>query len=210
MTTITAARVDNPSLVLGNMFGGITMQTAILAIADLFVVRYALTSWPRKPTHALVAVMLIVLLSGLLAITFIGDAALGSRVGIGAICLSLGFPVVIALQRDFDQKTSWAPIDLPEDEDRDHDLRRNGDKFATDSTPLLLFRAAIYSLLILAGGVVLALTADALADQTLLGSSFIGVTLLAASTSMPESAPRWRPRASAPTPWRSPTSSAAT
>ncbi|HSF91189.1 MAG TPA: sodium/calcium exchanger protein, partial [Paracoccaceae bacterium] len=53
VTTITGAQVENAALVLGNMFGGITMQTAILAVADIFVVRYALTSWPRKPTHAL-------------------------------------------------------------------------------------------------------------------------------------------------------------
>lgn len=186
VTTITAAQVDNPSLVLGNMFGGITMQTAILAVADLFVVRYALTSWPRKPTHALVATMLIVLLSALLAVTIIGDFPLGSSIGFGAICLSLGFPVAIALLRDFDQKSSWAPIDLPEDEELHHDFQRKGNKVAKHNTSRLLLLAAFYSLFILAGGVMLALTADALAKQTSLGSSFIGVTLLAASTSLPE------------------------
>lgn len=31
VTTIIAAQVDNAALVLGNMFGGITMQTAIVA-----------------------------------------------------------------------------------------------------------------------------------------------------------------------------------
>ena len=47
MTTLTAAQVGNAQLVLGNMVGGITMQTAILALADIFAVRYALTFWLR-------------------------------------------------------------------------------------------------------------------------------------------------------------------
>ncbi|MDX1780807.1 MAG: hypothetical protein R3256_05760 [Thalassovita sp.] len=186
VTTITAARVDNAALVLGNMFGGITMQTAILALADFFAVRYALTSWPRKPTHALAAVMLIVLLSALLAVTFLGDVVLISNVGIGAICLALCFPIVIALQRAFDQKSSWAPIDLPDDEEREKIASHDGGRFANVTTSRLLIQAMLYSVVILGAGVLLALSADTLADQTGLGSSFIGVSLLAASTSMPE------------------------
>ncbi|MBR9651448.1 sodium:calcium antiporter [Thalassovita aquimarina] len=186
VTTFTAAQVENAALVLGNMFGGITMQTAILAVADFFAVRHALTSWPRKPTHALVAVMLIVLLSALLAVTFIGDRALFSHVGIGAICLSLGFPVVIALQRGFDQKASWAPVDLP-DEDRPSKARQRADGTLSECrTQVLVLRAGLFSLLILGAGMVLALSADALAQKTSLGGSFIGASLLAAATSLPE------------------------
>ncbi len=186
VTTITAARVENASLVLGNMFGGITMQTAILAVTDFFAVRYALTSWPRKPTHALVAVMLIVLLSGLLVITLLGDAPVMSNIGIGAVLLFLGFPLVIALQRGFDQKSSWAPVDLPEDEKRRNGRSRNGERFDKVSTTGLILRSAFYSILILIGGVALALSADTLVAQTGLGASFVGATLLAAATSMPE------------------------
>lgn len=186
VTTITAARVENAALVLGNLFGGITMQTAILALADLVAVRNALTSWPRKPTHALVAVMLIALLSALLAVTFIGDWPLIGNVGIGAICLAAGFPMVIALQRNFDRKLSWAPVDLPEDADRVRVASRDGASISHVSTFRLFGLTAVYSLLILGAGVVLSLTADVLAKQTGLGSSFIGASLLAASTSMPE------------------------
>ncbi len=186
VTTFTAGQVDNAGLVLGNMFGGITMQTAILAVADFFAVRHALTSWPRKPTHALVAVMLIVLLSALLAVTFIGDRAIVSHVGIGAICLSLGFPLVIALQRGFDQKSSWAPVDLPDEDRSEKALVTSQADFSSQRTAVLIGRAALYSLLILGAGAALALSADALAGQTSLGSSFIGVSLLAAATSLPE------------------------
>ena len=115
VTTITAARVGNAELVLGNMFGGITMQTAILAVADFLIVRNALTSWPRKSSHALLAVLLVVLLSMLLALTFVGDVAVVLNVGLGAIFLSAAYPAVISMLRQFDQKESWAPVDFPED-----------------------------------------------------------------------------------------------
>jgi cation:H+ antiporter len=36
VTTLTAAIAGNARFVLGNMFGGIAMQTAILAVVDLF------------------------------------------------------------------------------------------------------------------------------------------------------------------------------
>jgi cation:H+ antiporter len=109
VTTITAAQANNADLVLGNMFGGITMQTAILAIADFFVVRHALTSWPRKPTHALEAVILVILLSMLLAVTLVGDFALTMGVGIGAFCLSAAYPLVIVLLQRYDKR----PLGLP-------------------------------------------------------------------------------------------------
>ena len=186
VTTITAARAGNAALVLGNMFGGITMQTAILAVVDFFVVRHALTSWPRKPNHALVATLLIVLLAGFLAVTFVGDVVVVFNIGLAAVCLSGLYPLVIAMLRRFDEKQSWAPIDLPEDSDRKVAVMRSADDLNRISTRLLLGRTAFASLVILLAGVTLALTADALAEITALGASFVGIFLLAAATSLPE------------------------
>jgi len=186
VTTITAAQVGNAALVLGNMFGGITMQTAILAVADIFVVRHALTSWPRKSTHTLLAVLLIVLLSFLLAASLLGDIAVAFNVGLAAIFLSGTYPLTIALLRTFDEKDSWAPVDLPQDNDLDTGHRINGSPLNSISTGRLLGRFGAASLVILVAGVCLALSADALAEITPLGSSFIGIALLAAATSLPE------------------------
>jgi cation:H+ antiporter len=186
VTTITAAQAGNAALVLGNMFGGITMQTAILAVADVFAVRYALTSWPRKPTHALLAVMLIVLLSSLLAITFLGDVVLVSRVGLGAICLFCGYPLVMFLLRNSDRKATWVPVELPDDDERSSSNSAAGRRFPDTSNRVLIYRSIFFSFMILTAGVALALSADALAVRGVLGSSFIGVTLLAAATSLPE------------------------
>lgn len=186
VTTLTAATAGNADLVLGNMFGGISMQTAILAVADIFVVRHALTSWPRKPNHALLAVLLIILLGALLAVTLSGDLDTGLGFGLGAFLLSAGFPLVIVLQRNFDRKGSWAPVDLPDEEDRVSTIRAELRTSEERSTRVLVLRSALFSVVILLAGVTLVLAADELGRRTMLGSSFIGVTALAAATSLPE------------------------
>jgi cation:H+ antiporter len=186
VTTATAALSGNASLVLGNLFGGITMNTAILAVIDFFVVRHALTSWPRKPNHALLAVLLIVLLALLLAITFVGDVAVVLNVGLAAICLSACYPIVIALLRKFDGKDTWTPIDLPEDSENEIGILLNDNHLEKTSTRSLILYSVITSLVILVAGVALAITADSIAEKSGLGSSFIGITLLAAATSLPE------------------------
>jgi cation:H+ antiporter len=186
VTTATAALSGNASLVLGNLFGGITMNTAILAVIDFFVVRHALTSWPRKPNHALLAVLLIVLLALLLAVTFVGDVAVVLNVGLAAICLSACYPIVIALLRKFDGKDTWAPIDLPEDSEHEVGILLNDNHLEKTSTRSLILYSIMTSLVILITGVALAISADSIAEKSALGSSFIGITLLAAATSMPE------------------------
>lgn len=186
VTTVTAALGGNASLVLGNLFGGITMNTAILAVVDFFVVRNALTSWPRKPNHALLGVLLIVLLAMLLSITFLGDVAIVLNIGLGAICLSGAYPMVIAMLRRFDEKDSWAPIDLPEEIEQEVGFLRHDNHLEKTSTRSLFVYSAISSLVILIAGVALAMTADSIAEKSSLGSSFVGISLLAAATSLPE------------------------
>lgn len=90
-TTFTAAIQNNVALVLGNMFGGITMQTAILALADIYVVRGVLTQYPRKPTHALEAALLIILLSILLGFCITDDLAIAFNIGLGTSVLAVAY-----------------------------------------------------------------------------------------------------------------------
>lgn len=185
VTTIVAASAGNAQLALGNLFGGITMQTAILAVVDIFVVRYALTSWPRKPTHALEAVMLVILLSALLALLAVGEIEVAFGVGLGALGLAVSYPVVIALLRQIDESSSWAPVDLPNDP---HLLiPSTGQKpLAELSNKALLLRAGLSVLGILFAGIVLVDQADVISVKSGLGASFVGLTLLAAATSLPE------------------------
>ena len=185
VTTVTAAQIENPGLVLGALFGSISFNTAILAVADFFIVRGALTSWPRSPANALSGVMLIALLSVILAITITGDPVIVGSVGVGGLALALCFPLVIGLQRSADRRASWAPVDLPDTTERGL-LIRDRRVVGAQSTPVLLAKTAAYAAGILIGGLALTLAADALAAQMGLGASFVGVTLLAVATSLPE------------------------
>ncbi len=185
VTTITAAQAGNADLVLGNMFGGVTMQTAILAVADILFVRYALTSWPRKPTHALEAVFLVIFLNVLLLVSFLGEVEVVWAVGLGSLALFVAYPMVIGFLRQYDARGSWAPIDMPGDGESPVAILGGGD-LQSKTTGNLLVQAGVAAFLILIAGYLVANRAEVIAEQTGYGASFIGIALLAAATSMPE------------------------
>jgi cation:H+ antiporter len=66
-TTVTAAWGGNPALALGNLFGGVVMQMAILAVVDATVVQGALTFFTPRPTLLLQGILLTLLLGLTLA-----------------------------------------------------------------------------------------------------------------------------------------------
>ncbi|NNE53101.1 MAG: sodium:calcium antiporter [Sulfitobacter sp.] len=185
VTTLTAAAAGNANLVMGNMFGGVTMQTAILAVADIFVVHRALTSWPRKPTHALEAVFLIIFLNVLLIFTIFKEIPLTRTVGLGAFLLFVGYPLTIWVLRRYDMRSTWTPIDIPE-ESEGAAVLIGARTLAGWGTGRLIGHALIAALAILVAGYVTADRAGVIAEQTGLSASFMGIAFLAAATSTPE------------------------
>lgn len=185
VTTFAAAMQGNAALVLNNMFGGITLQTAILVVADIVAVGSALTFYPRKSTTALEAALLALLLTFLLAIILVGEVEIIWHVGAGSIAIAFAYLLSIYLLRRSDRKIAWVPVEFPEESKKQTDHLK-----ARSSASLLysqlIFRFAAASFVILICGVVLVGTAENIASQTGLGSSFIGVTLLAGATSLPE------------------------
>ncbi len=184
-TTFTAAIKGSASLVLNNMFGGITLQTAILAVTDALIVRGALTSYPRKPTHAMEAALLIVLLTILLAVCVAGEQPIAFNIGLGTVCLATAYATSVWMLRLYDEQGDWLPVDLPDEMIPSPNLAID-DKFGGLSTNSLLVRSGLAAIVILICGVLLVEAAATIAVQTQLGSSFVGVTVLAAATSLPE------------------------
>lgn len=184
-TTFTAAIGGSASLVLNNLFGGITLQTALLAVTDALIVRGALTYYPQKATHALEAALLIVLLSLLLGICIAGDRPFAFSVGIGTAMLAAAYVFAVWLLRRYDEQGNWVPVELPDEKllALEH---LNLERLANLSMRDLAVRSALASVVILVCGVVLVQTAEGIAGQSGLGTSFIGVTVLAAATSLPE------------------------
>lgn len=185
VTTLTAAIQENAKLALGNMYGGIALQTTILAVVDGFFVRAALTSYPRKPTNALEASLLILLLGLVLAITTFGEPLIIAHVGLGTIVLAVAYAASIYLLRNYDTHTDWVPVDLPDDPG---DPRHTG-RFEDTSTAImrpLYLQTGVCCVAILSLGSLIVWLAEALSVQTGLGDNFVGATLLAGTTSLPE------------------------
>lgn len=184
VTTSAAAIKGDAALALNNMFGGITMQTAILAVADAVAVRVTLSSFPRKPTPILEGALLILLLTTTLVIVSLGDVALFFNVGMGAALLAGIYCLSILLLNRYDKDHAWRPIDLPEPEAVTRALPSHGLRHL----PLrsLVIQSCAVAAVILVCGILLVETGAVIAERSGLGSSFIGVTLLAATTSLPE------------------------
>lgn len=184
-TTFTAAIAGEAKLVLGNMFGGITLQTSLLAIVDAVAVRGVLTMYPRKPTHALEAALLITLLGFLLLVCIAGDRAFWRNVGYGTVLLAGLYFICIWLLRSYDVEGDWVPVDLPDEPAPDAPVAGRH-AIAALFPNQLWARSGLAAFIILVCGMVLVFSSEAIAEQTGLGTSFIGITLLAAATSLPE------------------------
>jgi cation:H+ antiporter len=185
-TTVTAVAIlDNPSLAVHNLLGGVAFQTAILAAAD--------ATKPRRGSLTFFSPRFVLLIEGvglvmLLLITIGGITARGFPVVLSTslwlVVLVMAYIGVMYLVYKYQGHARWTPTradDVPaevrgaeKDSPADSDARPPWKRFAG------------LSLLVLAGGWLAAETADALAQQTGLGSAFLGATALAAATSLPE------------------------
>ena len=181
-TTLSAAVQQARDLVLNNLFGGVALQTAILAMSD-FWARGAITNYPRKANHALEATLLVLLLGMTLAITQLGEPLALGHVGVGSVVLALVYAGAIWLLRWYDDASDWVPVDLPDPDPLPFPAPTG---LSEKSSQSLLVQAALACLVILVFGILLVVFAERLAVQSGLGTGFVGVTLLAGATSLPE------------------------
>lgn len=185
VTTIVAAIEGQAELLLNNMFGGIALQTAILAIADATAVKIAITAYPRKPTPILEGALLVLLMALLHAIVLFGDYQLFRHVGLGSALLALLYVLSIVFIRRIEVRSPWSPTSAPNSPEGNPSLPILV-QMKLLTTRHLSQRFVLASLVILIFGVSLVRSAEAIAFQSGLGTSFVGVTLLAGSTSLPE------------------------
>lgn len=183
VTTLTASSGGNGTLALNNMFGGMMLQLAVLAMADLCVKSGTLSSKLHKPTVAVAGLLCITSLSAVLIIKTIGDTQMAYHVGIGSVIIAVLYIISMYLLSRSQSRDTWSPVDLPEDE-----IAEAGRTNRYDSLSVLRLSifAAICGIAILICGVLVVRLADTLAVQTGLGTSFVGASLLAMTTSLPE------------------------
>ncbi|MFP4314323.1 MAG: sodium:calcium antiporter [Alphaproteobacteria bacterium] len=183
VTTTTASSRGNGTLALNNMFGGMLMQLLVLAIADIFVKKGTLSAQPKSPTVAIAGLLCITSLAAVLIANVLSDFTIAFHIGIGSILIAGLYMTSMFILHSVDKRDVWSPVDLPEDKVAEKERKNRYDE---KSLKALILYALIAGIVIFFCGVFLVRLAETLATQTGLGSSFIGATLLALSTSMPE------------------------
>jgi cation:H+ antiporter len=184
--TATASFSGDAELAVNNLFGSIALQVTLLAGVDFVVGRRALTSVVPEPAVMLEGSLNVILISTAAAAMIVGDVPL-----FGAGAWSWGLLVayigsVWMLARAEGRRPWLAARDDRIDRNlmaRESDASQTGRKELL--TPLVLKTIGVAAI-ILAAGLVLARAGGAIAEQTGLGSSFVGFVLVAIATSLPE------------------------
>ncbi len=187
VTSISAGVMGLPDIAVGNVFGSNVFNLFIIAIADLLEGRGSIL---RKVSaaHILSAVVGMVL-SSLAALAIL--IRLPGRIGwigfdtvlIAAVYLSGVRMMARYARRDPEEQAIVAIDPAPawiEERQKEHARR------ATMSLGRAYAVFAMAGAVVTAAGVTLSRAADVLAESTGLGETFVGSTLVAAATSLPE------------------------
>lgn len=185
-TTVTASLSGNASLATNNLLGGIVLQTAVLVVGDASFRGGTLTFFSPQPILLLQGTLLIVLLGLVLSVMIIGELITIGWVGLGSVIVLAAYGASLYLMRSYDPSARWQPIEVPDTKGTDEAQQSLTAPYRKQATLPLFGWFGLGAAAVLVAGSVLATVADALAQQTGLGSSFVGATLLAASTSLPE------------------------
>ncbi|WP_146392579.1 sodium:calcium antiporter [Allorhodopirellula solitaria] len=188
-TTVTAASSGAAELAGTNLLGGVVMQIAVLALVDAFVLRgRPLTLFSPQSSLLMVGVMLIGLVA--LASAAVTSQELFSVAGIGfwpvALFAAYVFSVWVIYRYEGDPR--WEPRgEVAQPPESARDLKdAHEQSFQKTSTAMLVGYFSMASLVVLVGGVTVAKTGEAIAEQSGLGQGIVGATLVAFATSLPE------------------------
>ena len=177
----TASLAGFPALSVNDVLGSASLNIVIIAVADAVIGRDAVTSVVGSTGLLLQAVLGMILLALVAAATITSDIAL---FGVGAWCWVLVAVYVLGVWiiPGSQAAQAWTPT-------RRSGAIRNSEQSAKRShrsLRMLVSKTVAAGSAILAAGFLLAQTGEAIAQQTGLGTSFVGAVLLAASTSLPE------------------------
>ena len=191
--TISAALQHNMDLAIGNILGGIALQTVVLVVLDVF-------GLGKKDPLTYRAASLILVLEGLMVITVLTLVVVGNQfgptviyMGISPVDLLIFLVWILGIYMIGKARTSlpWHQLGaLPnsQNEERGHSKKKKYDlaiiKGTGIVTVILVF--ALCSLLTLIAGVGLEVSGNAIAKQIGMTGVLFGATILAAATSLPE------------------------
>lgn len=206
-TTVSAGHLGSASLAVNNLFGGVAMQLAVLSIVDFWFVKGALTFFAPAAVLLLGGVLLILQIAISITAIAAGDVAVVGHVGVWPVILFGSYVASLYFMHRFGKDEKWTPANLPEasregvDEHEDRDAQKDaagdeidqkgadaqgeGEASETSLKGAITWFAGC-AVVVLVGGYIVAGSADALSKQTGLSGGFVGATLVAVTTSLPE------------------------
>jgi cation:H+ antiporter len=183
---VSSAAHGDGALAVNSVLGGVAMQVAILALADMAIGKKALTAVVPNPIVFLQGAFKVLLLSIVASAIVVGDVAF---LGVGLWMWLVMFLCVFAMWT-FANTKGRRPWRVVDDNDLEGEERRHSEREAeSDASQDLrstIVKATVAAAVIVVAGYVLSRTGDAIAEQTGLGESFVGAVLVAIATSLPE------------------------
>jgi len=183
-TVASSAASGNAPLAVNNLLGTAAINILLLAVADAVLGRDALTSVVAQPGTLFQGTLGILLLAIVAAGVITGEVAFFG-VGLWSAILLTGCLLSLWLSSKYERRHVWTVVGDEAD-------AREGDGWDgrpdTPALPLrgLVIRTAAAGVLILCAGFFLSQTGDAIARQTGLGASLVGLVLVGFGTSLPE------------------------
>jgi cation:H+ antiporter len=190
--TVTAAASNNLGIAIGNILGGIAIQTVVLAVLDGFGVRgspltYRAASLVLAIEGAIVIAMLVVTIMG----TRLSPDVIWARVTPAGAALLVVWLTGLWLVGRARSGLPWNESGNPPDGQEGprgmaHALKDEQRAQRGHSTARVVLGFSLAALVTLAGGVVLEESGNGLAGHIGLSGVLFGATFLAAATALPE------------------------
>lgn len=183
ITSVVTAAQGYPALSVGNAVGGLTVQTAFLAVADLAYRKANLEHAAASATGLAQGTLLVSLLTlPLLATSTPEVTVLG--VHPVSLVLVIGYGLGLRLLASVHDTPMWSPVRTRQTHDEAAQAEATGVDRRTTSA--LWWWFALSAAITAAAGFVVSQSAEALVEQTHLSESAVGTLFAAVSTSLPE------------------------
>lgn len=185
--TVTASARGHAPMAVDNLLGSISVQVAVLAVADLVIGKRALSAVIANPATLLQGALSVLALAIVAGAATIGDRSIG---GIGAWAWLLGLVYVWSLRliARSERNPGWEARAVPpaDESESQTQVARTPAGERDRSLRSHVKRTIATGAVILVAGFTLSRTAEVLADRTGLGTRFVGVSMVAVATSLPE------------------------
>ena len=176
--SITAGLSGSAGLAVSNILGGVALQVVVIAIGDGVLRGHAITFQVARPAVLLQAVFSCLLLCLIVAAVVTGDLAVAG-IGLWSTTVMLAGVLMLWLISRYKQDQRWRPVPQPAHE-------KGEKKDRPDSLHKAVLLTGAMGAVILVAGFLLSRTGDAMAGQTGISENFVGATLVAIATSLPE------------------------